>query len=165
MNKSSKASLDKRQDLHKQLQRDLGLGLDYVSLLDIVANEPATGNGSDAWWHATTKSFASLNLLGPLLAGRIPENSPVGHWAWSVGAVTGGDETMRGAGAPILLRQSTQNPHTPQRAQVEALLAQLLGTLPQPHSWPVFIKDCKDCKRVHYFQEFSDVHQDCRPAD
>jgi hypothetical protein len=162
--KSAKTSPEKIRKLHEQLRRDLDLGLDFVGLLDIVANQPATGQGSDAWLNAMRTSCTSFDLLQQLLNGRIPQDSPVGHWAWSVGAVADGDETIRGAGGPRLLRRPTRNPHTPKRPRVEQLLATLLATLPRPRTWPVLIKDCKDCKRVHYFQEFADVHEDCQSA-
>ncbi len=154
--KSKKDSPEKLRDLHKQLQRDLDLGLDYVGLLDIIANEPASGDGSDAWWHASNKSFASFQLMRPTLDQRIPGDLPVGHWVWSVGAVHGGDEMMRGAGGPRQLRQLVRNPRTPQRTRVEELLNRLLSTLPRPRTWPVLLKDCRTCGKLHQFHEFSE---------
>jgi hypothetical protein len=59
--RSSKSSPEKIRDLHKQLRRDLDLGLDIVGLVDIIANQPADGEGSDAWWHATNMAFATLD--------------------------------------------------------------------------------------------------------
>jgi hypothetical protein len=157
--KSKKDSPEKLRDLHKQLRRDLDLGLDYVGLLDILANEPATGDGSDAWWHATSKSFESFQKMRPTLDQRLPSDLPVGHWAWSVGAVIGGDETMRGAGGPRQLREAVHNERTPQRARVDELLAQLLTNLPRPRTWPVLLKDCRNCGALHPFHEFSDYKE------
>lgn len=145
----------------QQIRRDLDLGLDIVYLLDIVANEPAAGDGSDAWWHATNKTFATLDAARPILNGRVPEGSPVGHWVWSVGAVVGGDEGVRGAGGPVCVRRPTPNPKTPARDRVEELLTQRLAALPRPRTCPVLLKDCRRCKTIHPFREGSEPNQDC----
>ncbi|HJU12806.1 MAG TPA: hypothetical protein VJ728_18125, partial [Candidatus Binataceae bacterium] len=50
--RSSKNSPEKIRGLHKQLYRDLSFGFDFVGLLDIIANAPGTGDGSEAWWNA-----------------------------------------------------------------------------------------------------------------
>jgi hypothetical protein len=159
--KSAKTSPEKIRDLHKQLRRDMALGLDIVYLVDIVANQPATGDGSDAWWHATNKAFATLDVARQILTGRVPEGSPVGHWIWSVGAVIGGDESVRGAGGPVCLQRPAQNPKTPARARVETLLTQRLAAIPRPRTCPVLLKDCRRCKTIHPFREGSEPNQDC----
>jgi len=159
--KSAKSSAGKLRDLHKQLQRDLDLGLDLVSLLDIIANQPATGDGSDAWWNASSKAFSTLATAHPILANRVPEGSRAGHWVWSVGAVVGGHEGMRGAGAPMCVRRPAPNSHTPKRARLEELLTQLLSSLPRPRMPLVLLKDCRRCRRIHPFSEGSDPNHDC----
>jgi hypothetical protein len=159
--KSAKDSRDKLRDLHKQLRRDVALGLDIVSFLDIIANQPATGKDSDAWWNASSKAFATLDAADPILAKRIPAGLPVGHWVWSVGAVAGGHEGIRGAGGPICVRRPSANPHTPKRVRVEELLIQLLSVLPRPRTPLVLLKDCKTCQRIHPFAEGSEPGDGC----
>lgn len=159
--KSAKDSPDKLRDIHKQLRRDVDLGLDIVSLLDIIANQPATGKDSDAWWNASGKAFATLDAAEPILAKRIPAGLPVGHWVWSVGAVAGANEGIRGAGGPTCVRRPSANPHTPKRVRVEELLIQLLGVLPRPRTPLVLLKDCKTCQRIHPFAEGSEPGDGC----
>ena len=48
--------------------------------------------------------------MADILKARLPEGSPAGQFVWSVGSVVGGDESMRGAGAPQLLRSPALNP-------------------------------------------------------
>ena len=159
--RSAKDSPEKLRDLHKQLRRDVDLGLDFVSLLDAIANQPATGKGSDAWWNAYGKALATLDAADPILAKRIPAGLPGGHWVWSVGAVAGGHEGIRGAGGPVCLRRPSANPHTPKRIRVEELLGQLLDVLPRPRTPIVLLKDCKTCRRIHPFSEGSDPGDGC----
>jgi hypothetical protein len=99
-----------------------------------------------------------------MLSERIPEDSPIGHWAWSVGAVVGGNESMRGAGGPQCLRRPSANRRTAARVRLEALLAERLGALPRPLTNPVLLKDCRRCNTIHPFDEGSEPDTNC-PAE
>jgi hypothetical protein len=147
--RSAKSSASKVKRIRAQLCRDLELGLDRVALLDILASEPVAGVGSDAWLVAGARARDFLEQMRAVLARRLPENSPVGHWVWSVGAVAVGHETARGAGGPLCLREALPNPRTATRTDIAARLVRLLGDLPQPRVWPVLLTDCRVCGRVH----------------
>ena len=163
--RARKDSPEKVRGVRKQLQRDLNLGLDYVGYLDIIANQPMTGDHPGAaWWAASGKSFRSFQLSQPFLDERVPENSPIGQWVWSVGAVAGKDERFAGAGAPRLLREPRRNPHTPRRARLEELLAKLLATVPRSTTYPVLLKDCRQCNTLHVFHEIDDITPCTRDA-
>ena len=67
-------------------------------------------------------------------------------------SIFGGDETIRGAGAPLLLR--TAQPYPPgDRADIERRAQELLTAIPTPRYWPVFLKDCTRCKRIYSLNE------------
>lgn len=148
--RSTKASPQKIADIRKQIMRDLNLGLDRVAFVDIIAHHPSTGNGSDAWLTAGADAQSSLAAMSPTLAARLPDDSAAGQFAWSIGTVAGGDETMRGAGAPILLRPPQPNPwRTTDRSAFEGGIAEILRALPHPTSWPVILRDCRPCNAIH----------------
>ena len=94
----------KFRDVQKQLKRDLfDLCLPRCSGGHYRALS-ATGTGSDAWLAAGELAFDSLGAMEPVLRERLNNNGvpvhallPVGHLAWAIGSVEGGDETIRGA--------------------------------------------------------------------
>lgn len=148
----------KFRDVHKQLKRDLcDLCLDRVVLVDIIAHYPATGTGSDAWLAAGELAFDSLRAMEPVLRERLNNNGvpvhallPVGHLAWAIGSVEGGDETIRGASSLALLSDAKANPFSVQRNRVlEERLFQFLSNVPTPSTWPVILKDCRSCDQIH----------------
>jgi hypothetical protein len=75
---------------------------------------------------------------------------PVGHFAWAIGSVEGGDETIRGASTLAVLSDAKANPFREQRNRVlEERLLQILSNLPRPSTWPFILKDCRSCDRIH----------------
>jgi hypothetical protein len=148
----------KVRDLHKQLKRDLfDLSLDCVALVDIIAHHPATGTGSGAWLAAGELALDSLRAMEPILRERLNKNGvpvhvllPVGHLAWAIGSVEGGDETIRGASTLAVLSEAKANPFREQRNRVlEERLLQILSNVPTPSTWPFIMKDCRSCDQIH----------------
>jgi len=148
----------KVREVHKQLKRDLfDLCLDRVVLVDIIAHYPATGAGSDAWLAAGELAFDSLRAMEPVLRERLNKNGapdhallPVGHLAWAIGSVEGGDETIRGASTLAVLSDAKANPFRKQRNRVlEERLRQILSNLARPSTWPFILKDCRSCDQIH----------------
>ncbi len=154
--KAAKSSNRKVRRIRLEVQRLLRLGCNRVALLDIIANPPASGIDGQAWLMASDVALASFELMQDVLAHRLPEEAPVGHWVWPVGAVVGGDETVRGAGAPLRLREAFDNPllkDDPQtqrrRQEAEARLRGILGSLTPARSFPVVHIDCRSCSTIH----------------
>jgi len=96
--------------IQNQVDRLLQMGFDRVILLDLIANPPAQGKDSQAWLAASELSHRTELAMSRVLQKRLPPSSPAGHWVVSLGAVVGGDETLRGAGFPTEIRKSTNNP-------------------------------------------------------
>lgn len=149
--RSEKSSPAKVDDIIKSLDRMLGLGLNKVALLDIIANHPADGPGSNAWLHAAGRSLTSLRAMQPALARRLPHTHAAAHWVWPSGAVVGADESMRGAGQPFELRPASPNPQadSPVRLEVNRRLQGVLASAPQPSYFPWVLVDCKNCHLIH----------------
>lgn len=160
--KADKSSPEKMKSIRKQLTRDLNLGLNRVAFVDIIAHHPTTGIDGAAWLAAGVLAHESITTMGPALAARLadplPDGSflpkanllPVAHFVWSIGSVAGGDETIRGAGAPILLRPASPNPRTSDRTVFERSIHTILSAIPQPTCWPVILKDCRTCNTIHH---------------
>ncbi len=160
--KSKKSSESKVHHLRAQVDNLLKMGLDTVALLDIIANPPASGVNGGAWITALSIAISSLEAMMPTLRNRLPESLPASHWVWSLGAVGGGDETMRGAGAPIELKRGAVNPLLQRdrgvqakRRIVEVMLHEIFTQMPPPISLPVVLVDCRACNKIH------GVNEDC----
>jgi hypothetical protein len=154
--KSRKSSWQKTKHIQQQVSDLLQMGFNKVALLDLIANPPATGTGSEPWLFASIIANAARDALDVVLNSRLPEISPAGHWVYSMGAVAGGDETMRGAGVPEELRHADENPFL-SNTQVQARsqniknhLNAILKTLPHPYMFPVFYIDCRKCASLHW---------------
>jgi hypothetical protein len=156
--RSTKGGSGQLRTTRKELNRDLhDLCLDRVALVDIIAHFPATGTGSDPWLAAAAVASDSLRSMESILLGRLNKGSspikelhPVGHFAWSIGSVEGGDETIRGAVMLDLLREAKANPWRYRRDRVlEERLLQLLSNVPSPSTWPFILKDCRSCDQIH----------------
>lgn len=93
--------------------------------------------------------------MSRILKQRLPEDSLSGHWVWPIGSVIGGDETKRGAGAPIELRASRENKFQinpnkeANREKIEVALNKIFAKLPPPDSFPVIFVDCRSCGKIH----------------
>ena len=160
--KSQKSSFRK---IHIQIEKLLKLGFNKVALLDIIANPPQYSEISgQAWLLSLNQSLMSIEKM-EALKGRIPESSPAGHWVWSAGSVEGGDETKRGAGAPIKLRGAEQNtflqtdPETQsRRREMEQELSKICSKFTSPCSFPVILIDCENCGKIHEIKKTCDNH-------
>lgn len=153
--RSKKSSPKKVKKIREQVQRLLDMGFNKIALLDLIANPPASGINSQAWVNASGIATASERVMSPILKGRLPEDSLAGHWSCSIGAVAGGDETMRGAGGSVKYREPQDNvllegseTHV-RRQELEKNLSALLGSLPQPRDLPVLFINCKVCRKIH----------------
>jgi len=154
--KSKKSSPGKVRKIRKQIENLLEMGFNKVALLDIIANPPASGPDGQAWLMALDIASTSEDEMSTVFSERLPANSPAGHWVWSIGSVIGGDESMRGAGAPVQLRIAQENPFLQvnseiqsRRQEMERNLSTILGNLPLPCAFPVILVDCRICGRIH----------------
>jgi hypothetical protein len=148
--------LGKVHKIRKQIKSLLEMGFNKVALLDIIANPPASGPDGQAWLTALNIATRSEDEMSTVFSERLPANSPAGHWVWSIGSVIGGDESMRGAGAPVELRIAQENPFLQvnfeiqsRRHEMERNLSAILANLPSPRTFLTSFVDCETCRRIH----------------
>ena len=154
--KSAKSSREKVQRMRLELQKLLRIGCDRVALLDIIANPLTSGSDGQAWLAAASGASISLDMMTKVLQERLPQETQVGHWVWLSGSVAGGDETVRGAGATLKLREAGDNPllqmdpetQTRRRA-MEGKLVEILGSFARPSRFSVILLDCRTCGTIH----------------
>src|SRR5258708_11804677 len=132
------------------------MGLNQTVLLDIIANPPVSGPDGGAWISALAVATESASAMSSTLDKRLPEGCEAAHWIWSSGAVVGGDEFHRGAGAPQELRPSRGNSRLITsaatrsiREEIEHHLRALFSEFATPVVFPVIFVDCKACGKVH----------------
>jgi hypothetical protein len=92
-------------------------------------------------------------------AGRIAEDSPVGHGSCSISGINGRDECASGAISPRIFRQAQDNPLLADeeiksnRHEMEQHLSEVLSALPHPRTFPaVYIYD-KKTQEIRYANE------------
>jgi hypothetical protein len=152
--KSKKTSKSDLAHTRAQVKSLLHMGFDKVVLLDVIGNPPVTGLDGQAWFTALELAGLSREAFDLDLQNRLPTNSPAGHYVWSIGAVVGGDESRRGAGSPIELRQAIQNPFLTdeeaklRRAELEINLRNQLEALPAPRNLNAVFEDCQKCHQI-----------------
>ena len=155
---------DSRRHVHgirKQVNRLEKMGVDRMALLDVIANPPSHGENSNAWFEAAWRSHDSLNEMKDILAARLPQETAAGQFVWSVGSVAGGDESMRGAGVPEMLRPGIANPSLTTNATGVAEnrrtllegIARTLAAMPRPSFFPAIFAGCRACKAIRPFGE------------
>lgn len=153
--KSTKSSRQKKKRIRLEIMKLIRLGCDKVALLDLIANPPATGININAWLNASVATEKTEKAMARVLGERLPPDSIAGHWVYSIGAVAGGDETIRGTGLPRLYREaqeskSTHNSTTENlREELTQGVTRILGGLPQPASLPALFLNCRLCRRIH----------------
>lgn len=155
--KSQKSSPQKINQIRSKIDELIKTGFDKVALLDIIANPPASGKDGQAWLNALGIAVTSIEAMLPVLQKRLPDSSPAGHWVWSIGSVPGGDETMRGAGAPIELRKSGNNQLIKEdlatqkrRHEMQGKLQTILSSISlKGPRLPLILLDCRTCGRIH----------------
>jgi len=158
---SAKASPSKLKDIRKKLVRLEKMGVDRFAHLDVIANQPADGLDSNPWLKAAGRALTSLDDAKEILESRLPIDTCAGQFVWPVGAVAGGDESMRGSGLPIELRHASPNPRLRANDQStltnrEILLSNLsktLGAQPRPKFFPAIFVGCPSCRRVRPFHD------------
>lgn len=154
--RSTKPSPRKVAKVRRQVESLLGMGLDEVALLDIIANPPVSGPDGGAWISSLAVAAESAAAMASTLNGRLPEECDAGHWVWSSGAVVGGYEFQRGAGCPQELRPSKGNGRLESssavgglREELERNLRIIFSQFATPLVFPAVFVDCRDCGTVH----------------
>lgn len=158
--KAAKFSDGKVAGIRSQIDWLEKIGLDRFGLLDVIGNEPAYQEDG-GYWGAMDRSFRSLDAMRSILAGRLPPASPAAQFVWPAGAVGGGDESMRGAGAPVMLKPPAGNPrlaaNEPEalanRAAMLQNIPKLLAHILPPRYFPVEFIDCRRCGTVHFLND------------
>jgi len=157
--KSTKGSVKKVAHMQEQLKSLLELGFNRVALLDVIANPPVSGPDGQAWLNAAAVAADSKRAMSRILERRLPLDSPAGHYVWSVGAVVGGHEGMRGSISIEELKVVRDNPLpsldtqvSDRRHEVEKHLRNILTPLPKPLnlSLRVVFTDCQACGQIHW---------------
>jgi hypothetical protein len=158
--KASKSSEEKVAGIRNQVEYLEKMGLDRVGLLDVIGNEPAYQEDG-GWFGALHRANRSLDAMNGILKERLSPDSTSAQFVWSVGSIGGGDELMRGAGEPRMLRQPKRNlwleRQAPEALAYRAALLEnipkLLAYLPIPSYFPVVFIDCRKCKAIHYLED------------
>lgn len=145
--------------IRKQVNRLAMMGLDRMALLDVIVNPPSTAMNSNGWFEAAGRSQDSLRDMKQILEARLPAGTAAAQFVWSAGSVAGGDESIRGAGAPRMLRAGLPNPALAmndaavaenRRILVEGI-SSMLAKLPRPAFFPAIFAGCRACQEVRPF--------------
>lgn len=153
--KSRKSSPSAVRRIRLKVKHLAAMGFDRVALLEFIGNPPASGVDSRAWAIASNIASASENAVASVFQKRLPADSIAGHWVCSIGAVAGGDETMRGSGGTTQYRPIRNNPWasdpatTSSREEMQNRLHSILSKLPAPRSFPALYINCKPCGKLH----------------
>jgi hypothetical protein len=153
--KSTKASRQNKKRIQQSVERLSGMGFDRVALLDLIANPPVGGPGSQSWFNAGTIAGRSREAMDSVLQERLPSETSAGHWVLSIGAVDSGLENQSGALSLRVLREALENPRLnapdglARRKEIESNLLKVLADLPQPKYLYAVFDDCPKCGRVH----------------
>jgi hypothetical protein len=161
---SAKDSKRHVHGIRKQVERLANMGVDRVALLDVIANPPSAGLKSNAWFEAACRAQDSLKEMEEIIKARLPEDTAAAQFVWSVGSVAGGDESMRGAGAPRIVRRGIANPAlanpsadvASNRKLLLEGVARTLGRLPRPSFFPAIFAGCRVCNQIRRFGETCD---------
>jgi hypothetical protein len=162
--KSQKSSPQKIRQIQSKIEELSESGFDRVVLLDMIANPPASGENFSAFTNALEGALNSVEKM-TVLGTRLSNSTPAGHWVWPIGSVVGGDERMRGAGAPFELKKAGDGHPAgmiagvkQQRRAIRQELRQLLSGMPSDGLRPLVFIDCRSCGKIH------NVHDDCKPS-
>lgn len=154
--KSTKASCQKKRQMRRSIEHLFEMGFDRVALLDLIANPPVGGPGSESWFNAGTVAGRSREAMNSVLQDRLPSQTSAGHWVLSIGAIESGLEHERGALSQRMLREASNNPQLAasgevraNRKEIEGNLLRVLEDFPQPKNLSVVFDDCPTCGRVH----------------
>lgn len=153
--KSTKSSRRKTERIRLEIGKLLDLGLNKVALLDLIANPPADGVNIGAWINASIIAEKTEKAMERIINDRLPPDSIAGHWVYSLGAVAGGDELMRGAGYPNQYRAPRENKFVAgcetdgRRQTMEQQITSVLGKMPNPNYLPALYINCRSCRVIH----------------
>lgn len=153
--RSTKASWQDMRKINLQIDKLARLGCDGVALLDLIANPPADGINMGAWVNAELIADKTEKAMSRVLSSRLSADSPAGHWVYSVGAVAGGDEIMRGTGVPRKYREAKENLYVSDtersnnRKKMEHCIVEILERMPKPYSLPALFINCRKCRTIH----------------
>lgn len=152
--KSTKASPQKTRKIRLEIEKLMSLGCDRVALLDLIANPPADGLNMEAWHNASVIALKTESAMAEVLFNRLPPDCTAGHWVYSVGAVAGGDETVRGSGLPQQYREAQPTVGfsigDAQRTELNGAIAEILSRVSPPYFLPAVYMNCRVCKRIHH---------------
>jgi hypothetical protein len=107
---SAKDSRSHVKDIRKQVTRLEKMGVDRTALPDVIANSPRDGVNSNPWFEAAGRAHNSRREMKNIFEARLPGGTAAAQFVWSVGAVVGGDQRIRGAGVRMMLRPGLMNP-------------------------------------------------------
>jgi hypothetical protein len=147
------------------------LGFDRVSLLRIVAGEPASGHGLNPWIEAVARADASARTLS--IGLRITREDPYGSIILSVGALPGRDEVMSGSGSVEILNHGARNllsknaQAVRRRAEISAALQAAFQDVPAPSRRPAVLLACRsnECRKLFWAgQDLQTYCSDCGSA-
>jgi hypothetical protein len=150
--KSTGSSWKKQRRLRIEIDKLIQLGCNKVGLLDLIVNPPSDGQNIHAWFNASAVASRTESAMARILANRLPTDSPACHWVYSIGAIAGGDETIRGAGSPQQYRPGVSIPDVSlnkNRSTTIENAAEILHGLPIPRQLPALFVNCRACKRTH----------------
>jgi hypothetical protein len=153
--RSTKSSWQKVEKIRLEVGKLEKLGFDQVALLDLIANPPADGTNLNAWAVASAIADRTERVMERILNNRLPSDSIAGHWVYSLGAVAGGDELMRGSGYPNQYRAPQKNiflvgsDTESRRLMMERSLKSLMEALPIPVGLPALFIKCRKCRSIH----------------
>jgi hypothetical protein len=152
--KSTKASPQKTRKIRLQIEKLMSLGCDRVALLDLIANPPADGINMGAWHNASVIALRTEDAMQSVLATRLPPDCAGAHWVYSVGAVAGGDETVRGSGLPQQYREAQPIDRSlmsgAPRTELSGAILDILSKVSPPYFLPAVYMNCRLCKRIHH---------------
>lgn len=153
--KSTKSSRRKTDRIRLEVDKLLNLGLNKVALLDLIANPPADGVNLNAWINASVIAEKTERAMERVINDRLPPDSTAGHWVYSLGAVAGDDELMRGAGYPNQYRTPQENKVIggsevgDRRQVVEQNIGSIFSKMPNPNHLPALFINCRACRVIH----------------
>jgi hypothetical protein len=158
--KASKSSKEKVNGIRSQVDWLEKMGLDKFGVLDVIGNEPAYREDG-GYFGALHRAGRSFDAMSRILAGPLPANTRAAQFVWSAGSVGGGDEGMRGVGAPRMWRPPSKNAllessdpaAVAHRGALLRNIPNLMAHLPAPRYFPVVFIDCRKCKSVHYLDD------------
>ncbi len=108
-----------------------------------------------AWSNASMIADKTEKAMAKIFSNRLLPNSIAGHWVYSLGAVAGGNEAVRGAGYPNQYRTPQPNNFATGtdsyncRQAVAERVTSIFKCMPNPYSLPALYINCRTCRVIH----------------